>query len=303
MFEVCAAGCGRGEGLSEESAADAVAAVSTQTMNAAGTLLVGMTCDDGANCTINDVCTSLGVCAGTPKTCAQDAFTCTTDACNESTGQCTNTVSSGCLINNVCVGAGTPRSGFPCQVCNFTQTKTAWSNQTLNTPCTDNQFCTQNDACNGTGVCTGSARSCTDSVSCTTDSCNEGADRCDHATSPTGGCVIGGLCYAFHAPNPSNPCQWCDSTITTADWVNAPSGGNCSDKLQCTTNDQCDGNGECVGVQIDCSMGNACDRGSHRLKGQPSCEHDLIRGTCCIGTHVSRQCWRRGRETHVFGIW
>ena len=54
-------------------------------------------CDDGAYCTVNDICGN-GTCAGTPRDCS-DSDPCTADTCNEGTDQCVHTGSPHINVN------------------------------------------------------------------------------------------------------------------------------------------------------------------------------------------------------------
>jgi len=72
------------------------------------------------------------------------------------------------------------------------------------------------------------------------------------------GCVINGVPYANGAPDPGNPCRYCNSSTPGA-WSNRASGYNCkSDGLSCT-NQVCNGSGVCnQTVTTGCLIGGAC---------------------------------------------
>jgi hypothetical protein len=77
----------------------------------------GGTCDDGLYCTAVDICIAGAMrCVGVSPRCI-DALGCTMDGCDEAADRCDFTVESGCLIEGMCVPAGTPSPGNPCLVC------------------------------------------------------------------------------------------------------------------------------------------------------------------------------------------
>ncbi len=86
----------------------------------------GTGCDDGSQCTSNDICTG-GACAGTAKSC-DDSSPCTTDACDAATGACVNTP---CTDNNACTvdvcvtGTGCVFDAVGAQMAKF-KDPTAW---------------------------------------------------------------------------------------------------------------------------------------------------------------------------------
>lgn len=88
------------------------------------------------------------------------------------------------------------------------------------------------------------AGSCNDNNLCTTDACVNGV--CQHTP------VI--------CPPPSQ-CAGAACDSSTGDCVNVPfaAGTTCNDGTLCTTNDACDGSGNCVGVPVACPVGQACD--------------------------------------------
>lgn len=52
------------------------------------TVNVGVACDDGSLCTLNDVCQPDGSCQGAPVVCESDNNACTADVCDPATGLC-----------------------------------------------------------------------------------------------------------------------------------------------------------------------------------------------------------------------
>jgi hypothetical protein len=252
----------------------------------------GHRCDDGAFCTIEDVCRA-GVCGGSPRSC-DDGVACNgTATCSEADDACLTGVPTcaanqvcdalsgscrasctGCLIGEVCHGDGQANPGNPCEVCLVASSRSAWS-ANHGARCDDGLFCTDGDVCTGT-QCGGSARDCSDEVACNgvescdeaSDSCTRGATSCaagevcdqihDLCLTTCSGCVVGGVCFADGSRNPLDQCQICDAARSRTDF-SPNDGASCDDGLFCTRNDTCDA-GVCAGSAGDfCGDGVACN--------------------------------------------
>jgi hypothetical protein len=214
-------------------------------------------CDDGSVCT-SDTCnpstgcvnTALGGCCRTSADC-NDLNPCTTDTCNVATGVCSN--------GNVPAGTACPADSNPCTLdqCNGSGS-CAHPPGPAGASCDDGLWCSTPDTCNGAGACTGPARSCADTLACTVDTCNDVADRCDSVLGADS-CLIMSVCYARFDPNPANPCQWCDPSLTTAAFSNRPAGTTCSDGNVCTTGETCTAGACGGGSAVVCADdGNVC---------------------------------------------
>jgi hypothetical protein len=215
---------------------------------------VGTSCSDGLFCTEGDSCSVLGVClGGAPKVCPSDALSCTLEVCTELT-HCDPILQTGCVIDQMCVAAGTPDPSNPCQRCNPLLSTSAWSLLGDNTACSDGLYCTTNDRCLA-GLCVGTPRDCGSPFSCATGTCNEVTDACDTAIS---GCLIGGACYAALQANPANTCQVCDPLRSATSWSSQAQGVVCSDGQYCTVGDACNGSGACTTQPRDCSDALSC---------------------------------------------
>src|SRR5262249_44755334 len=154
----------------------------------------GTACDDNDACTTADSCQA-GVCKGT--SCAPGHKCCSTSEpcvdlqfdsnnCGACGNVCTNSTClfgqcyDGCVIN----GAGYPNEAHnpdqPCQICDTSQTRTAWTNLGPNYPNPPGVPCFQgcfNGFCDR-GTCAVTAQlgvgaGCTPSSSCNTASCNQ----------------------------------------------------------------------------------------------------------------------------------
>jgi MYXO-CTERM domain-containing protein len=108
------------------------------------------------------------------------------------------------------------------------------------------------------GICTGSP--CDDGETCTTDSCDEAADRCNHAV--TSGCIVGGECVTEGDHHIAYPCLVCDSSRNATDWSPVASGASCgSDRCNLGRLFQggtCDGAGECVAPRVEICETEEC---------------------------------------------
>ncbi|MET0388330.1 MAG: hypothetical protein ABW321_20330, partial [Polyangiales bacterium] len=219
--------------------------------------LVGTTCDDGQFCTLTDVCGLDGTCAGLPRIC-EDGLLCTTDSCDEAADRCTSTTTGGCAIGGLCYPAGIDDPLNSCRSCDPATSTTSWTNKAAATECDDGQYCTVGETCGTGGACGGgTARVCPDDgLACTSESCNELLDLC--APNALTGCFIAGACVPDGAPDPLNPCHVCDVSVSQILWTNRPVGTSCSDNLFCTTGDQCNALGLCLGTVRDCSDGQDC---------------------------------------------
>ncbi|MCB9627540.1 MAG: hypothetical protein H6725_09235 [Sandaracinaceae bacterium] len=69
-------------------------------------------------------------------------------------------------------------------------------------------------------------------------------------------CAIGATCYADGEPNPSNPCEQCNASVSATAW-SARDGVPCDDGRFCTADDQCLA-GTCTGGASPCGDGLSC---------------------------------------------
>ncbi|MBC8071639.1 MAG: hypothetical protein IAG13_25155 [Deltaproteobacteria bacterium] len=131
---------------------------------------LGLGCDDGSFCTLEDVCDGRGACIGGGDPCpASDGDGDCSESCDEVTDTCTADDAAG-------------------------------------TPCDDGLFCTATDRCNGAGSCLGADDPCPgpDGDPDCSESCDEASDACDGddpSGSDCGGvcntCDVNGSCDVF----------------------------------------------------------------------------------------------------------
>ena len=181
----------------------------------------GAPCDDGAICTVKDVCTK-GHCGGVTRNC-DDNNVCTWQACDPLVG-CVNTPTTGAV------------------------------------PCDDGDVCTASDACSK-GKCGAGPAKCDDKNDCTADSCDAKTGACtfakrsDGATCSDGDpCTAGDRCFAGACLKGLAKCN--DGNSCTTDSCNATSGACstkaladgalCSDGDACSVGDVC-ASGKCQG--------------------------------------------------------
>ncbi len=224
-------------------------------------------CNDGNECTINDVCAG-GNCKGSVRSC-DDFNICTDDSCIPATG-CLNTPNTSvcsdgnpCTDKDVCtlgVCAGTAKVCNDLNLCTDDSCVGGSCQFLANTAaCNDGSACTDKDFC-ADGVCKpGLKVVCNDLNDCTNDSCN-----------PASGCVY---------------------TPAT--------GAVCNDGEVCTSNDTCSASGKCGGVAVPgcckedatcfssflCTIGT-CDLNNNRCVYSPkNCEdgNDCTLDTCKDG--------------------
>ncbi len=214
---------------------------------------------DGGACDAADKCqtSGSGTCGGgvckagnSPKDCSSLSDACHTGACAPGTGQCSalskgdgtpcDADQDGCTVGDACaVGVCTPGKPFDCgqveagNACDFGVCvntggvpSCSVQHKSGGTACTDGQYCTVGDGCDGNGQCVGGGpRSC----GALADACNSGA------------------------------CNETQQACVTAPKI---AGISCDDGQFCTTLDQCDGNGKCVGLGVTACAGTACAAGS-----------------------------------------
>jgi len=191
---------------------------------------VGDACDDGDPCTSADECGANGACAGTAYTCTP-ATNCETSTC-DGAGGCVETIQAGsCLIGGNCYNDQEVDPASGCVLCDVAQTQTEWTNVADDTACGGTGSCNQPSTCLA-GVCTDNGflpagEPCGDQNQTTCDN----PDICDGA----------GLCLPAYGQ----------------------AGVSCDDGNPITVNDQCDGQGQCLGgactSDADCAASSPGD--------------------------------------------
>ena len=267
----------------------------------------GASCDDGAFCTIGDVCVA-SACVGVPRACDDGAACTAGDTCDETldacvsgpssctgdqvcelaTGACVSTC-DGCSIDDVCLAAGDVHPTEPCAVCDPAQSRDQWSVND-GARCDDGLFCTLGDVCVGK-VCTGSApRDCDDGIECTgVERCSDEESRClpGEPTCPEAsscstmlaacvwdcaGCTVDGVCVAEGDVSPDNACMICDPSRDRFAF-SAHDGASCDDGEACTSGDICF-MGVCRAKPLECDDGIGCN-------GVEACQPET--GECVAG--------------------
>ncbi len=161
--------------------------------------------------------------------------------------------------------------------------------------CSTGQFCIGNERCQD-AVCTdGTPTNCADLLTCTTDSCNEGANQCDHPLD-AGKCLIDGVCYLSGDLRPGNTCEECNPSLSTTAWSVKPDGSACNDGNACTgtgrpgiDDDTCTG-GICAG-ETDLECNDQCEFAVPAIVGQnfstnASAGDDGGTASCQTDTHA-----------------
>ncbi len=153
-----------------------------------------------------------------------DESACSEDVCGDYGCYHFENVSNACSINvlgvDTCFANGAANPGNPCEVCDTTKTKTAWTKRAAGFKC---GFCQE---CNSSGSCLGVSNKETSPPSC--ESCRwcGGANTCKPAA---------------HGEDPKNDC------------------GEPTPVAGCGTNGHCDGNGMCDKYGQDDSSGQVND--------------------------------------------
>lgn len=192
----------------------------------------GAPCDDGDVCTVDEKCDGGECRGGKSRDCSHLSTSCNAVRCDPEMGCLADPLDDGtpcdddqyCTTGDECADGechGQARDcsseASACQVslgCNEALDQCEFSDAPSGTLCDDGQYCTENDQCDYYGNCTGSPRDCT-AGGCQTGTCNEALDQCD--TTPVS------------------------------------AGTYCNDDDPCTSGEQCDSAGNCVGTPVDCS--------------------------------------------------
>ena len=233
----------------------------------------GQICDDGAYCSVEDVCSSGTCLPGAPRDCAAATDgPCTFGACAEPLAACVAmplppgtfcddhdacTDSDRCDAAAVC--RGTPRAcpGIegPCVESACVDGACLVSATPFGIPCDDGAACTEKDRCHGSGRCTGTWGAQIPGCGCASD-----AD----CASLDGACQVGR----------------CDVASQTCVVDLAPAWAPCDDGAACTQADRCGAAGVCAGTPYDCADGVPCS--DDRCDGAGGCDHPVAVGACLV---------------------
>ncbi|MGB0591567.1 MAG: FG-GAP-like repeat-containing protein [Myxococcota bacterium] len=206
--------------------------------------VAGQSCDDGDACTLNDVCSETGSCAG-----EWDKFGCgcTDDAKCEADPEYNDACHVGrCDLDIFKCYAEQQADGYACDDADLcTHTDECVAGVCTSTPydCDDTNLCTD-DSCNGDGTCTNDANTlaCDDGDACTTD------DTC-HSKA-----CVGGVPPTCDDDAYCNGLETCDSAVGCVDGT-APV---LDDGVACTV-DTCD---EVSNTVVHTPTDSLCDTGT-----------------------------------------
>ncbi len=247
----------------------------------------GLGCDDGAFCSVSEMCSGGACGGGVARDCA-DLVDCTVDSCDEAGDTCVHTPQNSlCDDGNVC----TDDTCDAAAGCVFTPDDT--------NSCDDGLFCNGPEICSG-GTCQTGADPCDDGVACTTDSCDESTDTCTHLPQASL-CSDGQFCNGVEICDVLTGCQSgpavdCDDTVScTVDvcdenkdlCLNTPNHSACDDTLYCTGVELCDALAGCQpGTPVNCDDSVTCTVDSCDDVAD-TCLHTPTDSLCNDGQHCN----------------
>jgi hypothetical protein len=229
----------------------------------------GIRCDDGSECTLNDVCTG-GVCGGEPEIC-DDSNDCTSEVCDDELGCVYTQLTGPCDDGDACTDGDTCVDGA-CVVAGPT-------NCDDGNTCTID-FCDEFAGCaylpNLNPCCTGTVSICDDLDPCTNDNCDPASGSCDYSFN-TARCDDLDACTSLDSCTDGE----CAGTPVTCDDRNPCTEDSCDPELGCRyrpLNDvACDDGVACTFDDV-CSAGR-CVAGRDECVCEPTFGLDALRIT------------------------
>lgn len=231
---------------------------------------VATPCEDGAFCTVGDVCDGHSRCvAGAGNEC-DDHAACTSDACDESADACLHVLGSGCLVGGDCVASGARPLAYPCLVCDPTQSASDWSPAPVASACSDARCSAgvtfSEGTCDAAGACVRATV-----MACASGACLHDGSACEPPCTASS-CPPGERCgEAMHCVSLAT-----DGSTCAAD--DECSSGHCADGVCCA--DACTGlcaacdlpheEGRCVAIPATTDPARECP-GSAVCDGHGAC--------------------------------
>lgn len=122
-----------------------------------------------------------------------------------------------------------------------------------------------------------------DDLECTIDKKDENGN-CLHILK-SGFCLIEHRCILDKTED-INGCRMCNSTLSPFEWTNYDEKTKCDDGLNCTKNDHCDGQGNCIGEEYSCDDKIECT--VDICDGKGGCSNPLKNDFC----YIDNECYR-----------
>ena len=273
----------------------------------------GSACDDGLYCTVNDRCSSKGVCSGEARECGGFDGSCNVATCDEGSASCLSVPIADytkCpMFASVCDGetyclAGVCTTSDPvscdpspnsCISSECDSTYGCIEVPYYNTACDDHNVCTIGDFCGGDSVCYPGyiTLNCDDSNPCTDDKCDAVLGCINTPIANCEECNVNLDCSA-------QSCQTALCIDHQCVYIAQSGGARCSDGNACNGEEFCTGNGVCISILLpDCDDNNdctvdSCDSNSGCVftptpgnmcdDGDPTTVSDVCVGSVCTGT-------------------
>lgn len=251
---------------------------------------------------IDDNCNS-----ATDEATCNDNLACTTDVC-AAPFQCQNALIAGyCLVGGACFQSGQFNPLNACELCD-TARSTATFSQAPNT-CVIGGQCYPANATNPLNACqlclpnqsnttwSNASNTCQIGGQCYAANQANPSNACEICspvntatawTQAVNTCNIQGQCFASGVKNPTNQCLVCDPSRSASGWSPASTNTSCNDQSACSTDDHCDGAGNCVG-NTSCNDGIVCT--ADLCNAQTGCNNSTVADGYC---RIANVCYASG---------
>ena len=226
----------------------------------------GVTCNDGSAVTTRDVCES-GICVG--------AVTCNNQECKPAEPQC-NT--AGCEngmannINHVCVELPMLDGTLCDDGLSVTYNDKCIAGKCIGERRCKNQFCTPKSQCHGIGECDESSGVCTTPLIPDGTKCDDNDKLTTDDVCYKGQCLGQDKCLSTicRASTQCHQAGTCDPDTGFCSDPFEPAGITCDDNDPATTDDRCDGAGNCIG-SLPCRNSNGVGNNGNCVASDPQC--------------------------------